>query len=87
MGDIIDIPLYFDHINKNDNINMPMDITIHLLSLYNNFKKSGIILKKCDEKYLGRTEGQTDSGKTVYPPPPSGSEGIKISLKKYAENR
>ena len=27
--------------------------------------------EKCDEKYLGRTEGQTDRGKTVYPPPPS----------------
>ena len=25
-------------------------------------------LEKCDEKYLG----QTDRGKTVYPPPPSG---------------
>ena len=31
-------------------------------------------LKKCDEKYLGRTEGRT--GKTVYHPPPSGSGGI-----------
>ena len=29
--------------------------------------------EKCNEKYLGRT----DRGKTVYPPPPSGSEGIK----------
>jgi hypothetical protein len=28
--------------------------------------------EKCDEKYLGRT----DRGKTVYPPPPSGSGGI-----------
>ena len=27
--------------------------------------------EKCDEKYLGRTEG-----KTVYPPPPSGTGGI-----------
>ena len=39
--------------------------------------------EKCDEKYLGRTEGrtdgQTDRGKTVYPPPPSGSGGIIIS--------
>ena len=34
--------------------------------------------EKCDEKYLGRTEGQTDRGKTVYPPPPSGSGGIKM---------
>jgi hypothetical protein len=36
--------------------------------------------EKCDEKYLerteGRTDGQTDRGKTVYPPPPSGSGGI-----------
>jgi hypothetical protein len=32
--------------------------------------------EKCNEKYLGRTEGQTDRGKTVYPPPPSGSGGI-----------
>ena len=32
--------------------------------------------EKCDEKYLGRTEGQTDRGKTVYPPPPSGSGDI-----------
>jgi hypothetical protein len=26
----------------------------------------------------GRTDGQTDRGKTVYPPPPSGSGGIII---------
>jgi hypothetical protein len=32
--------------------------------------------EKCDEKYLGRTEGRTDRGKTVYPPPPSWSGGI-----------
>jgi hypothetical protein len=32
--------------------------------------------EKCDEKYLGRTDGQMDRGKTVYPPPPSGSGGI-----------
>jgi hypothetical protein len=32
--------------------------------------------EKCDKKYLGRTEGRTDRGKTVYPPPPSGSGGI-----------
>jgi hypothetical protein len=32
--------------------------------------------EKCDEKYLGWTEGRTDRGKTVYPPPPSGSGGI-----------
>ena len=34
--------------------------------------------EKCDEKYLGRMEGQMDRGKTVYPTPPSGSGGIKI---------
>ena len=33
-------------------------------------------LEKWDEKYLGRTEGQTDRSKTVYPPQPSGSGGI-----------
>jgi hypothetical protein len=32
--------------------------------------------EKCDEKYLGQTDRQTDRGKTVYPPPPSGSGGI-----------
>ena len=32
--------------------------------------------EKCYEKYVGRTEGQTDRGKTIYPPPPSGSGGI-----------
>jgi hypothetical protein len=32
--------------------------------------------EKCDEKYLGQTEGRTDRGKTVYPPPPSRSGGI-----------
>ena len=32
------------------------------------------------EKYLGRTEGQTDRGKTVYPPPHSGSGGIKRQI-------
>jgi hypothetical protein len=30
------------------------------------------------EKYLGWTKGQTDRGKTAYPPPPSGSGGIII---------
>ena len=47
--------------------------------------------EKCDNKYLGRKEGRTEvkqytplpfrgAGvqKTVYPPPPSGSGGIKI---------
>jgi hypothetical protein len=32
--------------------------------------------EKCDEKYLGRTEGRTDRGKTVCPPPPLGSRDI-----------
>jgi hypothetical protein len=32
--------------------------------------------EKCDEKYLGRT----DRGKTVYPPPPSGSGGIIMKM-------
>jgi hypothetical protein len=36
--------------------------------------------EKCDKKYLGRTEGQTDRGKTLYPTPPSGSGGIKIHM-------
>ena len=39
--------------------------------------------EKCDEKYLGLTEGQTDRGKTVYPPPPSGSGGIITQEKIY----
>jgi hypothetical protein len=34
--------------------------------------------EKYDEKYFG----QTDRGKTVYPPPPSGSGGIIKNLKK-----
>jgi hypothetical protein len=33
--------------------------------------------EKCDKKYLGRT----DRGKTVYPPPSSGSGGINTLLK------
>ena len=33
--------------------------------------------EKCDEKYLGRTDGRKDRGKTVYSPPPSGCGGIK----------
>jgi hypothetical protein len=35
--------------------------------------------EKCDEKYLG----QTDRGKTVYPPPPLGSGGINMYTEKY----
>jgi hypothetical protein len=34
--------------------------------------------EKCNEKYLG----QTNRGKTVYPPPPSGSGGIKKQTNK-----
>jgi hypothetical protein len=41
-----------------------------------------ICLEKCDEKYLermeGQTDGRTDRGKTVYPPPPPGSRSIII---------
>jgi len=37
--------------------------------------------EKCDEKYLGwRKDGQTDRGKTVYPPPPSGSGGYNYMV-------
>ena len=37
--------------------------------------------EKCDENILdGRKEGQTDRGKIVYPPPPSGSGGIQFFL-------
>jgi hypothetical protein len=32
--------------------------------------------EKCDDKYLGRTEGQTDRGKTVYPLPLRGAGWI-----------
>jgi hypothetical protein len=35
--------------------------------------------EKCEKNILdGRKDGQTDRGKTVYPPPPSGSGGITI---------
>ena len=36
--------------------------------------------ENCDEKYLGRTDGRTDRGKTIYPPPPSGSGGITTTF-------
>ena len=53
-----------------------MLVTKYQISAINSYRE------KCDEKYLGRTDGrmdgQTDRGKTVYPPPPSGSGGIKI---------
>ena len=39
--------------------------------------------EKCDEKYLGWTEGRTDRVKTVYPPPPLGSRGIIITVTQY----
>ena len=51
-----------------------MLVTKYQISKINNY------WVKCDKKYLGRTEGQTDRGKTVYPPPPSGSGGIKNSI-------
>jgi hypothetical protein len=34
--------------------------------------------EKCDEKYLGRKDGQTDRGKTVYPPPPNRNWRIEV---------
>ena len=51
-------------------------VTKYQISAINSYRE------KCDEKYLGRMEGRTDRGKTVYPPPPSGSRGIKM-LKIY----
>jgi hypothetical protein len=51
-----------------------MLVTKYQISAINNY------WEKCDEKYLGRT----DRGKTVYPPPPSGSEGI--IMRKKIEN-
>jgi hypothetical protein len=55
-----------------------MLVTKYQISVINSY------WEKCDEKYLGRTEGQTegrtDRGKTVYPLPPSGSGGI---IKQY----
>ena len=41
---------------------------------------STVTEKNAIEKYLGRTEGQTDRGKTAYPPPPSGSGGIMKAI-------
>jgi hypothetical protein len=43
--------------------------------------------EKCDEKYLGRTDGRTDRGKTVYPHPPSGSRGIKKTHQNWMNER
>jgi hypothetical protein len=51
-----------------------MPVTKYQISAINSY------WEKCDEKYLGRTEGQTDRRKTVYPPPPLGSGGIIIPL-------
>jgi hypothetical protein len=48
------------------------------MTVVTKYQISAINWEKCDEKYLGRTEGQTDRGKTVYPPPPSRSGGIII---------
>jgi hypothetical protein len=42
-------------------------VTKYLISAVNSY------WEKCDEKYLGRTEGQTDRGKTVYPLPLRGA--------------
>jgi hypothetical protein len=43
--------------------------------------------EKCEKNILdGRKDGQMDRGKTVYPPPPSGSGGITIWLKNYILN-
>jgi hypothetical protein len=52
------------------------------MTLVTKYQISGInsYWEKCDEKYLGWTEGQTDRDKTVYPPPPSGSGGITIEV-------
>ena len=36
------------------------------------------LLRKMRQK-ISWTDGRTDRGKTVYPPPPSGSRGIKIT--------
>jgi hypothetical protein len=48
------------------------------MMLVTKYQISGInsYWEKCDQKYLGRTDGPTDSGKTVFPPPPSGSGGM-----------
>ena len=35
--------------------------------------------EKCDEKYLGRTEGQTDRGNSI-PPPPSGTRSRRFRI-------
>ena len=43
-------------------------VTKYQISTINSYRE------KCDKKYLGRRkDGQKDRGKTVYPPPPSGS--------------
>jgi hypothetical protein len=49
-------------------------VTKYQISAVNSYRE------KCDEKYLRRT----DRGKTVYPPPPSGSGGI---IKNITETR
>ena len=49
------------------------------MKLVNKYQISAInsYWEKCDDKYFGWTkDGQTDRGKTLYLPPPSGSGGI-----------
>jgi hypothetical protein len=44
-----------------------------------------LLVSSYDEKkipYYSRTDGQTDRGKTVYPPPPSGSGGIMTVIER-----
>jgi hypothetical protein len=62
-----------------DGSNLIFGHKLHIGMPYNRY------WEKCDKKYLGRTEGrtvgrkdrQTDKGKTVCTPPPTGSGGIK----------
>jgi hypothetical protein len=49
-------------------------VTKYQISAINNY------WEKCDEKYLGRTEGQTDRGKTVYPLPLRGAGVSPLSI-------
>ena len=52
------------------------------MKLVTNYQISAIdnCWEKCDEIYLGRTEGQTDRGKTVYPPGSGGIINIKCTV-------
>ena len=58
------------------NLTYMMLVTKYQISAINSY------WEKCDEKYLGRT----DRGKTVYPPPPSGSGGIKKKTEMWKVN-